>query len=133
MESDYICLNLVLHMKKSNKIIAGYHLLTMIATAEGELDGQSDAVIQEYLSIESLIRLNLDDELEQIITLQPSEFEEHFVNKACDFYDDSTQEEREEFKLFAKDLIRADDEITKEENDYYRLLLKTWRNKSKED
>ena len=114
-------------MKKSNRIIAGYHLLTMIATAEGELDAKSDDVIREYLSVESFIRLNLDDELDQIITLQPSEFDSHFTDKACDFYDDSTEEEREEFKLFAKDLIRADDKISPEENRHYRLLLQTWR------
>lgn len=114
-------------MKKSNRIIAGYHLLTMIATAEGELDAKSDDVIREYLSVESFIRLNLDDELDQIITLQPSEFDTHFTAKACDFYDDSTEEEREEFKLFAKDLIRADDKISPEENRHYRLLLQTWR------
>lgn len=105
----------------------------MIATAEGELDAQSDTVIQEYLSVESLIRLNLDDELEQIITLQPSDFKGHFVQKSRDFFDDSTPNEREEFKLFAKDLIRADDEISKEENDYYRLLLQTWRTQTAEE
>lgn len=114
-------------MKKSNKIIAGFHLLNMIATAEGELDGQTDSVIREYLSVESMIRLNLDDELEQIISLEKDKFESHFVLKALDFYDDSSKEEREEFKLFAKDLIRADDEISKKENSLYRLMLQTWR------
>lgn|SRR5690554_3336295 len=114
-------------MKKSNKIIAGFHLLNMIATAEGELDGQTDSVIREYLSVESMIRLNLDDELEQIISLEKDKFESHFVQKALDFYDDSSKEEREEFKLFAKDLIRADDEISKKENSLYRLMLQTWR------
>lgn len=119
-------------MKKSNKIIAGYHLLTMLATAEGHLDAKSDDVIREYLSIESLIRLNLDDELDQIITLTESSFDVHFAKKARDFFDDSSHEEREEFILFAKDLIRADDEITDEENSLYRLLLKTWRSREEE-
>lgn len=120
-------------MKKSNKIIAGFHLLNMIATAEGELDGQSDSVIREYLSLESMIRLNLDDELDQIITLEKDKAQEHFVQKAMDFYDDSSKEEREEFKLFAKDLIRADDEITKEENSLYRLMLRTWRGREEQN
>lgn len=120
-------------MKKSNRIIAGYHLLTMIATAEGELDAKSDEVIREYLSVESLVRLNLDDELDEIIHLTPDDFDVHFVKKAQDFYDDSSTNEREDFKLFAKDLIRADDEITKEENRHYRMLLKTWRSKSQEE
>lgn len=121
-----------LDMKKSNKIIAGYHLLTMIATAEGVIDASSDDVIREYLSVESLIRLNLDDELDQIINLKEEEFEPHFEQKARDFYDDSTESEREEFKLFAQDLIRADNKITKEENRHYRLLLKTWRSQEEE-
>lgn len=120
-------------MKKSNKIVAGYHLLTMIATAEGELQAKSDEVIREYLSVESFVRLDLDDELDEIITLDEKDFDNHFVKKACEFFDDSTENEREEFKLFAKDLIRADEEITEEENRHYRLLLKTWRKKSQEE
>lgn len=119
-------------MKKSNKIIAGYHLLTMLATAEGHLDGKSDSVIREYLSFESIIRLDLDDELDQIIHLNEESSDAHFVAKANDYYDDSSREEREEFKLFAKDLIRADEEISDEENSLYRLLLKTWRAKEVE-
>ena len=120
-------------MKKSNKIVAGYHLLNMIATAEGELDAASDEVIREYLSVESFVRLNLDDELDEIIQLTENEFDDHFVKKAREFYDDSSENEREEFKLFAKDLIRADEEISSEENRHYRLLLKTWRSKSQEE
>lgn len=120
-------------MKKSNRIIAGYHLLTMIATAEGELDAKSDDVIREYLSVESFVRLNLDDELDEIITLEESNYDQHFIQKAKDFYDDSSENEREDFKLFAKDLIRADDEISHEENRHYRLLLQTWRSKANEE
>ncbi len=114
-------------MRKSNRIVAGYHLLTMISTCEGTLDAAADSVIKEYLSVESLVRLNLDDELEQIINLNEDQYENHVRTKAEEFYEDSDDEEREEFKLFAKDLIRADEEISKIENDYYRLMLKTWR------
>ncbi|MDO5655315.1 MAG: TerB family tellurite resistance protein [Flavobacteriaceae bacterium] len=114
-------------MRKSNRIIAGYHLLNMIATAEGELDAKSDEVIREYLAVEALMRLNLDDELDELIQLAESEFDSHFKKKAIEFYDDSNEAEREEFKLFAKDLIRADDEISKEENRHYRMMLHAWR------
>lgn len=120
-------------MKKSNKIIAGYHLLTIIATIEGELDVKADSVIREYLSLEALVRLNLDDELDQIIALNDSNIEDHFIQKAQDYFDDSNESEREEFKLFAQDLIRADNEITQAENKYYRLLLKTWRDRETEE
>lgn len=119
--------------KKSNKIVAGYHLLTMIATSEGEIDAKADGVIREYLSLESMVRLNLDDELEQIIHLDENTFNTHFEQKAKEFYEDSSNEEREEFKLFAKDLIRADEAISKEENRCYRLLLKSWRSKAQEE
>lgn len=119
-------------MKKSNKIIAGFHLLNMIATAEGQLDGRTDSVIREYLSVESMIRLDLDDELEQIIGLKKDKIEAHFIQKSLDFYDDSSPNEREEFKLFAQDLIRADEEISKVENSLYRLMLQTWRTRDEQ-
>ncbi|MGI9527228.1 MAG: TerB family tellurite resistance protein [Weeksellaceae bacterium] len=119
-------------MKKSNKIIAGYNLLNMIATVEGEIDAKADLVIREYLSSEALLRLNLDDELDEIIMLNESNADDHFIQKAKDYYDDSNENEREEFKHFAQDLIRADEEISDGENHCYKLLLKTWRAKDKE-
>ncbi|MXV38657.1 TerB family tellurite resistance protein [Flavobacteriaceae bacterium Ap0902] len=119
-------------MKKSNKLVAGYHLLNMIATVEGQIDAQADLVIRQYLSSEALLRVNLDDELDEIILLDESNFDDHFIQKAKDYYDDSNENEREEFKVFAQKLIRADDEISDGENHCYKLLLKTWRAKNEE-
>lgn len=117
--------------KKTNKLIAGFHILNIISTANNDIDGASDEVIRDYLAHYSPFKLNLDDELDQIIGLQGEELEEFFVSKASDYYDDSTYEERDEFLQFARTLIRADEDITREEGSFFKSLLRTWNSKDK--
>ncbi|MDO5510365.1 MAG: TerB family tellurite resistance protein [Weeksellaceae bacterium] len=117
--------------KKTNKLIAGFHILNIISTANNDIDGASDKVIRDYLAHYSPFKLNLDDELDQIIGLQGEELEEFFVSKASDYYDDSTYEERDEFLQFARTLIRADEDITREEGSFFKSLLRTWNSKDK--
>lgn len=117
-------------MNKSNKTIAGYHLLMIMSTVDETFHADADQIIREFLSKESPFKLNLDDELDKIINLSKEKAEEHFIKKAKDFYDDSNAEERDEFKEFAKKLLRADNEVSAKENDAYRTLLKTWKKQS---
>uniref|UniRef100_UPI0039A6B67C TerB family tellurite resistance protein n=1 Tax=Ornithobacterium rhinotracheale TaxID=28251 RepID=UPI0039A6B67C len=116
-------------MSKSNKTIAGYHILMLLSTIDEDFDFRADNIIREYLSDESPFSLNLDQDLEEIINLESTEVEKHFVSKVEDFYDDSTPEEREQFIEVAKKLIRADEDITDSENAFYKILLKTFRAK----
>ena len=87
-------------MQKSNKSIAGYHLLMILSAVDGEFSPQEGMLIQKYLAEEFPFRLNLDDELEIIINLKPEQWKEHFTFHADCFYDDSTPKERQYVLLY---------------------------------
>ena len=65
-------------MQKSNKPIAGYHLLMILSAVDHEFSPKEGLKIQEYLSEEFPFRINLDNELEVIASLQPEEWKDHF-------------------------------------------------------
>lgn len=113
-------------MHKSNKPIAGYHLLMILSSVDGEFAPEEGMKIQEYLSEEFPFRINLDNELDSIANLQPEQWQEHFEFHAQCFYDDSTEKERKSFITFAKSLIKADQEVTDDEHRYYKLLKTSW-------
>ncbi len=113
-------------MQKSNKSIAGYHLLMILSAVDHEFSPEEGMKIQEYLAEEFPFRMNLDNELEIIATLQPEAWKDHFEFHARCFLDDSTEEERQNFIAFAKTLIKADDEVTEREHQFYTLLKHIW-------
>lgn len=113
-------------MQKSNKPIAGYHLLMLLAAVDGEVAPAEGIKITEYLSNEFPFRINLDNELEVIINLQPENWKDHFEFHARCFLEDSTEKERKEFVKFAKSLIKADENVSDEEHRFYKLLKNLW-------
>ncbi|MGA9211545.1 TerB family tellurite resistance protein [Kaistella sp.] len=114
-------------MQKSNKSIAGYHLLMILSSVDGEFAPEEGLKVQEYLTEEFPFKMNLDNELEVIATLQPEEWRDHFEFHARCFHDDSTEKERIAFAKFAKSLIKADDEVTEREHQFYKLLKNIWK------
>lgn len=113
-------------MQKSNKPIAGYHLLMILSSVDGEFAPEEGLKIQEYLAEEFPFRMNLDNELEIIANLQPEEWKDHFEFHARCFMDDSTEAERKSFVDFAKSLIKADNQVTEDEHRFYKLLKNLW-------
>lgn len=113
-------------MQKSNKSIAGYHLLMILSSVDGEFAPEEGLKIQEYLAEEFPFRMNLDNELDIIATLHPEDWKDHFEFHARCFYEDSTVEERKHFLEFSKTLIKADDEVTEDEHRFYMLLKNLW-------
>ncbi len=113
-------------MQKSNKPIAGYHLLMILSSVDGEFAPEEGLLIQQYLADEFPFRMNLDNELETLALLQPEEWKDHFEFHARCFQDDSTENEREKFVQFAKSLIKADHVVTDAEHTYYKLLKNLW-------
>ncbi|QOR74427.1 TerB family tellurite resistance protein [Cruoricaptor ignavus] len=113
-------------MQKSNKSIAGYHLLMILSSVDGEFAPEEGMMIQEYLAEEFPFRMNLDNELEIIATLHPEDWKDHFEFHARCFYDDSTEDERKKFVQFAKTLIKADDSVSNDEHRFYKLLKNLW-------
>ena len=113
-------------MRKSNKPIAGYHLLMILSSVDGVFVPAEGIKIQEYLAEEFPFRMNLDDELETIAQLMPEDWQNHFEFHAKCFEEDSTEEERISFAKFAKELIKADDRVSDEEHHFYKLLKNLW-------
>ena len=114
-------------MQKSNKSIAGYHLLMILSAVDGEFVPEEGMKIQEYLAEEFPFRINLDNELDAIANLQPEDWKDHFEFHARCFMDDSTEEERKAFINFAKSLIKADNLVSEEEHRFYKLLKNLWK------
>ncbi|SNV50889.1 TerB family tellurite resistance protein [Chryseobacterium taklimakanense] len=115
-------------MQKSNKSIAGYHLLMILSSVDGEFAPAEGMKIQEYLAEEFPFRVNLDNELDVIATLKPEEWKDHFEFHARCFMEDSEENERAKFLDFAKSLIKADDDVSDDEHRFYRLLKNMWTN-----
>lgn len=115
-------------MQKTNKSIAGYHLLMLLSAVDYKFHTQEEKVIQEYLEEEFPFPMNFDREMEVISSLKPSEWKDHFAFQAQCFLEDSNLEERVQFVEFAKKLVKADNLITKQEHDYINLLNKIWNN-----
>lgn len=113
-------------MLKSNKSIAGYHLLMILSSVDGEFSPEEGLKIQEYLADEFPFRINLDNELDAIATLKPEDWKDHFEFHARCFMDDSEVSERRKFLRFAKSLIKADDEVSEDEHRFYMLLKNMW-------
>mgnify|MGYP006342835561 FL=1 len=115
-----------MYTQKSNKPIAGYHLLMLLSAVDSKFAPEEGKKIAEFLAEEFPFRLNLDDELEIIINLKPEQWKEHFTCHADCFYDDSTPKEREKFVEFAKSLIKADQTVHEYEHRMYKYLKQLW-------
>ncbi|KQR92453.1 hypothetical protein ASG01_11060 [Chryseobacterium sp. Leaf180] len=113
-------------MQKSNKSIAGYHLLMILSSVDGEFAPAEGMLVQQYLADEFPFKIDLDDELDTIALLKPEDWKSHFEFHGQCFLEDSTEEERKKFIRFAKTLIKADDVVSDEEHTYYTLLKKLW-------
>lgn len=110
-----------------NKTIAGYHLLMLLSAVDHKFFVNEDGVIREYLVQEFPLNVDLDRQMEQISSLHPEQWEGHFRKMMDDFYDDSTEEERNNLLQFAIHLTKADNVITKEENYYLNMLFDAWK------
>ncbi len=115
-------------MQKSNKSIAGYHLLMILSAVDNKFEPEEGMKIQEYLAEEFPFRMNLDNELDVIASLNPEDWKDHFEFHARCFMEDSTEAERKNFTEFAKSLIKADDDVSEDEHRFYTLLKNMWHN-----
>jgi hypothetical protein len=113
--------------KRTNKTIAGYHLLMILSAVDFRVSPKEDEVIRSYLVEEFPFHVNLDREMAIISNLKPDEWESHFLKMMDDFYDDATDEECNNLLQFALELTKADNVITNEENHFLNLLFENWK------
>lgn len=111
---------------KKNKPVAGYHLLMILSAADGKFSASEDMIIRKWLAEQFPFNVSLDKEMETLSTLPHTEHLPHFKKCMIDFYEDSTEEERNELIQFALNLAKADRKITREENAYLDELFSEW-------
>lgn len=109
-----------------NKAVAGYHLLMILSAVDEQFNGKEDKIIKEYLIETFPVKTNLDDEMEILSKMDPSDYPIHFNNAMNAFYLDSTQDERAHFLDFAVKLVVADKNITPKENLFLNELFNAW-------
>ncbi len=111
---------------KKNKPVAGYHLLMILSAVDGESNAKEDLVIRKWLTEQFPFPVNLDDDMAELSQLNPQDYMAHFQKCMADFYEDSTEKERNELIQFAIDLIKADRKITPQENIFLNELFGEW-------
>lgn len=109
-----------------NKAVSGYHMLMLLSEIDGEFSGPEGLVIVKYLKENFPFYINMDNEVEILSTLQREDYMDHFRKAAEDFFSDSTEHERSDFLKFAIKLVKADEQITRDENKYIDLLCDSW-------
>ena len=112
--------------RKLNKPIAGFHLLMILTNADGVFAKEEGDVIVEYLTETFPFRVEIDEEVHFLSMLERSKYKEHFRKAMNDFYEDSTQKERDHFLAFAVKLVKADNVIDEEENSFLKELFDAW-------
>ncbi len=111
---------------KKNKPVAGYHLLMILSAVDGEFNVKEDMVIRKWLAEQFPFTVNLDNDMDELSKLDPKDYMVHFEKCMADFYEDSSEKERNELIQFAIDLIKADRKITREENIFLNELFGEW-------
>ncbi len=117
--------NIVRIMKK-NKVMAGYHMLMILSEVDGKFATPEGKVIVGYLKKDFPFRVDLDREIEELSALPKEDYFLHFNNSMNDFYEDSTEKERNDFLKLAVKMVKADKKITTEENKYLKELFFAW-------
>lgn len=111
---------------KKNKPIAGYHILMILSAVDGKFSIKEDLVIEQWLEKEFPLRVNLDKEAEELSALKPDDYMIHFQKCMADFYEDSTEGERNQLIEYAIKLAKADKNISYEENIFINELFNEW-------
>jgi hypothetical protein len=105
---------------------AGYQMLLILSEVDGTFANTEGKVIVDYLQKFLPKPADLDGEMEFISTLPVTEFATQFSRLAMEFLKGSTEEEQFELLEFAHKLVKADENVSINENIYMRLLYKLW-------
>lgn len=109
-----------------NKAIAGYHMLMILSAVDEKFNAREDKIIKNYLIETFPHYVDLDDEMEVISKMDPSDYPLHFSRMMNEFYMDSTADDRTHFLDFAVKLAAADKYISPGENVYLNELFDGW-------
>jgi uncharacterized tellurite resistance protein B-like protein len=112
-----------------DKITAGYKMLLILAHADGEHQILESEVIKAYLGDEfeaAFSKLVIEAEISRYSVLSHSQLVQEFDSAMHCFYRNSSKAERAAFLQYAMNLIKADANITREENEFIDHLFEAW-------
>lgn len=105
---------------------SGYHILMLLSMVDGKVHPNEQMVITNYLSLAYTFTKNLDNDLEQLITMPKSAYQAHLQQHMDLFFANSTEAERKHLLQFAIHVIKADGKIAALENDLFNYLYSGW-------
>ena len=111
---------------KMNKPVAGYHMLMILSAVDGVISSKEDLVIKKWVEKEMPLHVNLDEDIEILSAMKEDDYMMHFQKCMADFYEDTTEKERNEFLEYAIKLAKAEKPITPEENVFVDELFNEW-------
>lgn len=118
--------------RKLTKAEAGYQMLQILSAVDGEFKAEEDIIIRKFLVDHALTDYQMEEETEVISTLSPEDYILYFHKAMDDFYEDSTADERIKFLDYAVQLVKADNNISKDENIFLNELFDAWAHESEE-
>ncbi len=113
-------------MKKNNKDILGFQMLSILSQVDGDFKPEEGRVIVDYIKKNFPLGSNLDAALDELTLLDEDDYLEHFEKAAYDFMEESTENERIDFLRFAMKLINADEKVAREEDKLISHLFIWW-------
>ena len=113
-------------IKRKNKDVAGYQILSILAEIDGDFSAVEGHVISDYVAANFPLGGNLENAVEELSTTKREDYPLLFQKCAEDFYADSTEKERLEFIEFALQLINADNNVDSNENWMLNKLYQYW-------
>lgn len=113
-------------IKKMNKTEAGFHILTLLSLADGEVHASETEVILDFLNDHFNDNIDLIKEQAFLRALPEEEYEGHFRETAEHFFSVSSPDERHTITRFAMDIVMADEDLANHENKLVNQLYDCW-------
>lgn len=98
----------------------------ILSAVDHQFNRKEDLVIKNYLIESFPTRTDLDQEMEVLSAMDPSDYPIHFNKMMDEFYKDSTPEDRTHFLDFAVKLVAADKVVSPAENSFLNELFNGW-------
>lgn len=113
-------------MIQDNKAIWGFQMLVILSNVDGNITDEESEIAGRYISKHFRDEFQLKQEMKFLKLIKREDYFFHFRECMDLFYSKSSQNERVDFVKFAVDMVKADRQITSEENRYLNELLAGW-------
>ena len=111
---------------------AGYHMLVILSSVDGKLNGKEDEIIRGYVAENYKEPVDFEMELKILQNIPAEDYPVHFNNAMNQFYMHSDKDERNHFLDLATKLVIADKTISPKENLFLNELYYAWEIETEE-